>query len=1180
MKLLERFRAQPEWQSDDPLVRAAAVRDLPDEEETRDVLLDIASNDTHPDVRCQAVSRINDIDALVSIYRSDDAEAVRHEAAAGIRDLAIDSPEGEVGIRGVEALSEERDLVAVAREARIETVGRMALARLQSPRALSVVARRAIRPEVAKEALQRLDDPEELQAVAVKSEDKAIALGAFERLVATGVATEVIEQIGRRARQKAVQRRAKTALSSPDDKEEQKTDAPAAPDQTAHLACCVEVEKVLQTEEGDLARGRAALETVVRRWSDLESSPDESLASRFASGREAASAHLATLDSAQTARRRAEEQVAHEGRQADGDRIAGVLTELEQLADEMQKLVADEAVSGKPWSGAEQRWRTLSEKLTGGPGGNTLEPAHQSALALLHERAAALEIRRRALLDRTKTEREQSEQENLGRLQQRVKTATGLVSSEKLTLEDAERQLRVLRRLHDSPGLLPRRERDAVLKSLKDVQVGLAGRVRELREFADWQRWANLGIQEQLCARMEALRLMPGFLDSASAEDGPGAKVAPDEKAESVEPSPAEEPAVAAGVPGTDPVVAVDSPAAYSADSVVAVDSPAADSAVAVDPAKDSPIDSLTDPTVAPDSSPVVSETGPAEGPQPDSQLDGEFLAQFEEIMTSWRQSADVPKDRGADLWERFKVATDAVYPRYERCQVAVASAREAHLARQKAIVEEVEKLASSSDWLKTVQRITELQAEWKTLSGSPGKMQRALWRRFRSGCNEFFTRRKADLAARKKEWSANLEFKEALCVRIEALVESEDLPAAIAEAKRAQAEWKTVGPVRRTRADAIWQRFRAACDAIFDRIHAGERAAAAKRAAVREALCVELEALIVQAEDSAESLAAGDAGPGRADTPGAAEAGPAADIASVADAGPASANTASVADAGADSANTPSEADAASDSVDTALADADVPGEPVRVAEIRSDTNDESRGAAAGEAESANATPPAIPTTEEVSAPAVPSSAADDDSVLADKVRDLQTRWRDAPDVPQTVSRQLTARFGTALAKLVELRPEAVSGTDLDPARTLKRLQKLCERIESLEPTTAQAETALSPSEMLASKWRDALASNLMGTRANDDAKKRSAADEVRRARQDVARIGPVSGDTGRALTRRFDDACDFVMRWAGAAGLPATRAGHSSKPKSSRPRRRPERPSGDRTPRPSGKDSSPGKG
>src|SRR5260370_41266401 len=31
-------------------------------------------------------------------------------------------------------------------------------------------------------------------------------------------------------------------------------------------------------------------------------------------------------------------------------------------------------------------------------------------------------------------------------------------------------------------------------------------KVHELGEAEDWQRWANVGIQEQLCARMEALR--------------------------------------------------------------------------------------------------------------------------------------------------------------------------------------------------------------------------------------------------------------------------------------------------------------------------------------------------------------------------------------------------------------------------------------------------------------------------------------------------------------------------------------------------------------------------------------------------------------------------------------------------------------------------------------------------
>ena len=31
-------------------------------------------------------------------------------------------------------------------------------------------------------------------------------------------------------------------------------------------------------------------------------------------------------------------------------------------------------------------------------------------------------------------------------------------------------------------------------------------KVQELRDVADWQRWANVGIQEQLCEKMEALK--------------------------------------------------------------------------------------------------------------------------------------------------------------------------------------------------------------------------------------------------------------------------------------------------------------------------------------------------------------------------------------------------------------------------------------------------------------------------------------------------------------------------------------------------------------------------------------------------------------------------------------------------------------------------------------------------
>ena len=114
----------------------------------------------------------------------------------------------------------------------------------------------------------------------------------------------------------------------------------------------------------------------------------------------------------------------------------------------------------------------------------------------------------------------------------------------------------------------------------------------------------------------------------------------------------------------------------------------------------------------------------------------------------------------------------------------------------------------------------------------------------FATACDAFFTRRHDDLAQRKGVWAENLARKDALCVRAEALADSTDWDAAAAEIKQLQAEWKTIGPVKKSRSEAIWQRFRAACDRFFERYAQRHDAARAERVAAREAICAELEAL------------------------------------------------------------------------------------------------------------------------------------------------------------------------------------------------------------------------------------------------------------------------------------------------------------------------------------------------
>src|SRR5262249_7543326 len=129
-------------------------------------------------------------------------------------------------------------------------------------------------------------------------------------------------------------------------------------------------------------------------------------------------------------------------------------------------------------------------------------------------------------------------------------------------------------------------------------------------------------------------------------------------------------------------------------------------------------------------------------------------------------------------------------------------------------------------------------------------------WDRFRAACDHFFTRRHEDLAERKVVWAQNLARKDALCVRAETLAESTDWDQAAAEIKKLQAEWRTIGPVKKSKSEAVWNRFRGAWDRFFARHAAGHDTARAERVAAREAICATLEGLL-QNEEAPADLAA-----------------------------------------------------------------------------------------------------------------------------------------------------------------------------------------------------------------------------------------------------------------------------------------------------------------------------------
>ena len=56
------------------------------------------------------------------------------------------------------------------------------------------------------------------------------------------------------------------------------------------------------------------------------------------------------------------------------------------------------------------------------------------------------------------------------------------------------------------PPLPTKQDFDEVARRLKAAQTALVPKLQELREADEWKRFANVAVQEQLCAKMEALR--------------------------------------------------------------------------------------------------------------------------------------------------------------------------------------------------------------------------------------------------------------------------------------------------------------------------------------------------------------------------------------------------------------------------------------------------------------------------------------------------------------------------------------------------------------------------------------------------------------------------------------------------------------------------------------------------
>ena len=200
-----------------------------------------------------------------------------------------------------------------------------------------------------------------------------------------------------------------------------------------------------------------------------------------------------------------------------------------------------------------------------------------------------------------------------------------------------------------------------------------------------------------------------------------------------------------------------------------------------------------------------------------------EAFHKLQKLHDEWRDIGPVALEHKEPLWERFKTASTVINRRHQEHFESIKAEQLQNFERKSALCEEVEKMtaeapASHKAWNKASERLQAIQTEWRTIGFAPKKENNKVYDRFRAACDKFFEVKHTFYAEAKEDMSKNLEIKNSLCERAEAIAEREDWAKATEELLALQAEWKKSGTVSRKYADAVWKRFRSACDKFFER--------------------------------------------------------------------------------------------------------------------------------------------------------------------------------------------------------------------------------------------------------------------------------------------------------------------------------------------------------------------------
>ncbi len=173
--------------------------------------------------------------------------------------------------------------------------------------------------------------------------------------------------------------------------------------------------------------------------------------------------------------------------------------------------------------------------------------------------------------------------------------------------------------------------------------------------------------------------------------------------------------------------------------------------------------------------------------------------------------AGDALDSRFATFYEKYKTRRNHYYANLDK-------EKDNNLQKKHEVLEKLRSLVDGEETTTSIGALKEIQNEWKEIGPVPNQYAKSLWATYNILIDRFYDNRSIYFELKELDRRKNLEGKLELCERAEELAGSHNIKEAVKELNELHEEFKHIGPVPKEVQEEVWQRFKAASDAIYAR--------------------------------------------------------------------------------------------------------------------------------------------------------------------------------------------------------------------------------------------------------------------------------------------------------------------------------------------------------------------------